>query len=360
VLLYSSLDASPRKKREARRSTKGSGVLGLKNGVDWTEAVREQLTIVIPAFRCAAYLSAAVASAVHSSVRRILIAEDAGDDETLRLAEELSSAHPDRIRVLRSPTNRGTAGNLNDAAERVETPFFAKLDGDDVLIPGYLESVFPLIASRPRLAVLAGHELRIEADDALEFRPELLPAVSHRAAPRIMTGLEAYRFIINWNPNPTSSGVIYRTEAFREIGGFDRAIRWGEDWEIWLRFARQWEVAYVTAPSALYRIHTQSATAAAVRENRLCYGYDSVFRHAAALCPYPEMLPLIRRRMFGVARLYAAAAWRLFWRSRRESLECCRQAVRTLCLAVRSRNPGASSGVLARPSPTGPEIENVR
>jgi hypothetical protein len=157
-----------------------------------------------------------------------------------------------------------------------------------------------------------------------------------------MAGVEAYPFIINWNPNPTSSGVIYRTEAFREIGGFDRTIRWGEDWEIWLRFARQWEVAYVSAPSALYRIHRQSATAAAIRENRLCYGYDAVFRRAAELCPYPEILPLIRRRMLGVAKLYGAAAARLLWRSGRESLECCRQAVRALSLAVRTRNRGAT------------------
>ena len=317
-------------------------MLAVKNGIDWTEAIREHLTILIPAFRCAAYLSAAVESTLHSPVRRILIAYDAGDDQTLKVAEDLASAHPDRIRVLRTPTNRGTAGNLNEAAEQVETPFFAKLDGDDVLIPGYLESAFPLIASRPRLAVLAGHELRIDADDALEFRPERLPAVRHHAPARVMAEGEAYRFIIDWNPNPTSSGAIYRTRAFREVGGFDRTIKWGEDWEIWLRFARHWEVAYVNAPSALYRIHRQSATATAIRENRLCYGYDSVFRRAAELCVYPEIFPLIRRRMFGVAKSYAAAASRLLWKSRRESLECCRQAVRALSLAARMRDRGAT------------------
>jgi glycosyltransferase involved in cell wall biosynthesis len=297
-------------------------------------SLAEDLTIVIPAFRCAAYLPAAVASALHSPVRRILIADDAGGDETLRVAENFAAAYPGRIRVRTTPVNRGTAANLNDAAEQVETPFFAKLDGDDVLLPGFLESVFPLIASRPRLAVLAGHELRIEADEAVDFRPELLPTVRHRAPLRVMTGSEALRFVIKWDPNPTSSGVIYRTEAFREVGGFDGGLEWGEDWEIWLRFARQWEVAYIDARAALYRIHPQSTTANATRQNRLCYGYDSVFRRAAELCEDAEVLPLIRRRMFIVAKLFAAAAARVVRTSRGDSFDCCRQAVRALSLAV--------------------------
>ena len=272
--------------------------------------VTEELTILIPAFRCGIYLPAAVASALHSRARRILIADDGSGPEGLAVAERLAAAHPDRVRLLTSPVNRGTAANLNRAVATVETPYFAKLDGDDVLLPGYLERAFPLITARPRLAVLAGHELRISADEAVEFRSELLPQARSNAALRVLAHAAAFEFIIRWSPNPTSSGVIYRTEAFREVGGFDEQMRWGEDWEIWLRFARNWEVGYLDAPSALYRIHRESATATATRQNRLCYGYDAVIRRAAELCDDLEVLPLIRNRMLGVAKLYAAAAMR--------------------------------------------------
>jgi hypothetical protein len=208
------------------------------------------------------------------------------------------------------------------------------LDGDDVLIPGYLEAVFPIIASRPRLGLISGHELRIEANEVMEFRPELLPSVRGVVEPRIMTSTEAYRFILSWNPNPCSCGTIYRTDAFRQIGGYDSHIKWGEDWEIWLRFAREWEVGYVNMNSALYRIHQDSATAAGVRMNRLCYGYDAVFRRAAEICKDPEVVPLIRRALFGVAKGYVGAAGREARRSRKDSLTCCRQALRALSAAV--------------------------
>jgi glycosyltransferase involved in cell wall biosynthesis len=303
-------------------------------------AVRDQLTIIIPAFRCAGYLPTAVASALHTPGCRILIADDGSGPAALEVARQLEAEHRDRIRVLASPVTRGVAMNMNEAAEQVKTKFFAKLDGDDVLIPGYLERVFPIIAARPRLAVLAGHELRIAADEVTKFVPELLPNGRRNARVQVMEGPEAYRFIVNWNPNPTSSGVIYRTEAFRDVGGYDQRIEWGEDWEIWLRFAKKWEVAYITAPAALYRIHEQSATATATRQNRLCYAYDAMFRRAAELCDYPEVIPIIRRRMFEVAKLYAAAAARRLRGPGGDSLDCCRNVARALWLAVGAAGAG--------------------
>jgi hypothetical protein len=42
-----------------------------------------------------------------------------------------------------------------------------------------------------------------------------------------------------------------------------------EDWEIWLRLAQHWAVAYTNTASALYRIHQQSVTASGATNNRL-------------------------------------------------------------------------------------------
>jgi GT2 family glycosyltransferase len=223
---------------------------------------------------------------------------------------------------------------VNAAVRLVQTPFFSKVDGDDVLLPGFIESVFPIIASRPRLSVIAGHDMRMDADEVMEFRADLLPRARRVTRPRVMSGADAYRFILQWNPNPCSSGAIYRTDAFQQVGGYDEKIAWGEDWEIWLRFAREWEVGYSNTASALYRIHEQSTTADSATNNRLCFGYDAVYRRAAEICDDPEVLPLIRRAFFGVAKHYVGAASREAFRSTRESLERWRLAFRAISTAV--------------------------
>jgi hypothetical protein len=93
-------------------------------------------------------------------------------------------------------------------------------------------------------------------------------------------------------------------------------------------------VAYTNTASALYRIHQQSATASGATNNRLCYGYDAVYRRAAEICDDPEVRPLIRRAFFGVAKQYVGAASREARRSRKESLTRCRLAWRALSTAM--------------------------
>jgi hypothetical protein len=296
-------------------------------------SVRDDLTIVVPAFQCAPYLSAAIESALHSHPAQVLVTTDGGGLEVARVAARYQRDYPDRVRVLQSRRRRGVALNLNHAVTFVTTPFFAKLDGDDVLFPGHLEAALQLFENRPSLAIVAGRERRIATDDHLAFHSERIPAYEPDPSPKVLSGTEAFRFIVTWDPNPCSSGCIYRTDAFLQAGGFDPSIPWGEDWEIWLRFARQGEVAFCDAPSALYRIHPQSTTSRQSADPRLCFGYDAVFRRAAFLCLDPELAPLLRRSFARVASMYLRAAVCQTATLRPSALACWQGAARALANA---------------------------
>ena len=137
----------------------------------------------------------------------------------------------------------------------------------------------------------------------MQFRAACLPPYRPDPSPRILRGVEAFRFALQWSPNPSSSGTVYRTAAFHDVGAFNPRVPWGEDWEIWFRFAQRWDVAYMDAPSALYRIHAQATTAEFAREDRLCFAYDDIYTRAARLCPYPDLRPQLRRAFLRVARL---------------------------------------------------------
>jgi glycosyltransferase involved in cell wall biosynthesis len=198
--------------------------------------IARDLTIVIPAYRCARYLPAAIESALHCRPAMILVASDGGGLDVPRIAQSYERNHPARLRVLYRRRRRGAALNVNLAVHCVTTPYFAKLDGDDILTPRHLEAAMQIISQRPSLAIVAGHERRIEANDWLNFQPDSFAPYQPDPSPTILSGIDAFRFILAWNPNPCSSGCIYRTEAFRQIGGFDPSMPWGEDWEIWFRF----------------------------------------------------------------------------------------------------------------------------
>lgn len=297
----------------------------------WRSRANRELTVIIPAHGRAEHVRLAVESALNGPAARILIAPSS---ETLDAARRLEATHRKQVRIVAGAPDRGPAQTINEAVAQVETPFFARLDGDNVLVPGFVEMAFAEMAARPRLGIIAGRELRVDADELTEFRPGLLPRARSLSRLRVLAGAEAYRFILQWNPNPCPTGAIYRTQAFREVGGYDQQIAWGEDWEIWLRLAREWEVAYTNTAASLHRIERPAPAEADSTNSQNCYGYDAVYRRAAEICDDPEVVPLIRRAFINVAKQYVGAASREARRSRKESLTRCRQAWRALSAAM--------------------------
>jgi glycosyltransferase involved in cell wall biosynthesis len=300
----------------------------------WRECAARDVTIIIPTFRNVRFLPAAFESALNAPAAAVIVAEDGCGLAEREVIARFEAAHGPRLRMLPSETQRGIAANLNEAIARVRTPFFVRLDCDDLLYPGHVEEAYRLLVERPDLAAVAGSAIRIGADEHLQFRAESLPAYRPDPFPRILRGVEAFLFTLQWSPNPSSSGTVYRTAAFHDVGAFNPRVPWGEDWEIWFRFAQRWDVAYLDAPSALYRIHPQATTAQFSREDRLCFAYHDIYNRAARLCPYPDLKPHFRRAFLRVARLYAAAAFRRARQLRWDALICAGRAAQAVATAA--------------------------
>ena len=70
----------------------------------------------------------------------------------------------------------------------------------------------------------------------------------------------------NWIGEPTS--VLVTRDAFRSCGLFNPYLRQIMDLEFWLRVMLGYRVGFIEAPLALYRMHTESATASDQSVNR--------------------------------------------------------------------------------------------
>jgi len=255
-----------------------------------------EITTVIPAFRCARYLGSAIQSVLLCTQGPIVVAEDGSGDDTLAVARSWQSRYPDRITVLANAVNAGTSATVNRAVQYVTSPFILKLDGDDVLLPGLTDEFAHLMSRDSQVAIVSPSAIRISSDDFMEPSLPMLTQLScSDGSISILSGIDACRFILRWNPNPCSSGALYRREAFLACGGFLEGLSWGEDWEIWFRLARRYKVAYDSRPGALYRQHTTSTTALETQENRLCFSYERIYREGARHWPEDEMKPLFRR-----------------------------------------------------------------
>jgi succinoglycan biosynthesis protein ExoO len=98
------------------------------------------VSVVIPAYRTAGTLHAAVNSVLSQTLQdfEIIIIEDHSQDDTLGVAQA-AAASDTRIRLIALDQNRGQAHALNLGARHARGRWVATLDADDVYLPGRLD-----------------------------------------------------------------------------------------------------------------------------------------------------------------------------------------------------------------------------
>ena len=72
--------------------------------------------------------------------------------------------------------------------------------------------------------------------------------------PEIHTGMIYDKLIVK-NFIGSTSYPLLKTDCLKEIGGFDPLMQSAQDYDVWLRLARKYEVAYIDAPLIVYHVH---------------------------------------------------------------------------------------------------------
>ena len=95
-----------------------------------------KLSIVIPVYNTAEYLSACLDSVIYPELRdyEIIIVNDGSTDNSLSIAQSYVDKHPELIRLI-NKTNGGLGDARNAAVEPAKGDFLLFLDSDDKLCP---------------------------------------------------------------------------------------------------------------------------------------------------------------------------------------------------------------------------------
>lgn len=200
-------------------------------------AARDQITVIIPTRNRPAMLVQAVDSVRRQTVGapQIIVADDGSEPPVGPL--------PD-VRVLRLRPSGGAARARNHALAAVQTDLVAFLDDDDVWAPDKLRVQRDALAARPEAqwsytgAWVVDDDLTVLGAQRARFDGWIEPSLLRG---NVVAG--------------GGSSVIARTDFVRARGGFDEDLTAAEDWELWVRLARESQVAAVDRPLAAWREH---------------------------------------------------------------------------------------------------------
>lgn len=181
-------------------------------------------------------------------------------------------------RVLRHERNRGPAAARNTGAAGVATALVAFVDTDVEVGAGWLGPLLDHFADT-RVGLVAPRVVSVAG-------PTKLDRYERRHSP-LDLGTEPGRVApgtrISYVP---AAALVVRAEALADAGGFDEALRFGEDVDaVWRLHAAGWRCRY--EPRAVVHHHPRATWLALIRQ-RVDYGRSAASlarRHRGALAP---------------------------------------------------------------------------
>lgn len=222
----------------------------------------------MPVFNAGRFLRPAVMSIVGQTFAawRLLIIDDGSEDGAV---EGIRDIVDPRIRILADGTNRGLAARLNEAIDLTTTPYFARMDQDDVAFPERLARQVEILEGDRDLDLVGVRCLAIDADNrvvgALPF------AITHE-------DLCASPWRGFYLPHPTWMGRIgwFRRHRYASPGPY-----LCEDQELLLRSYRSSRFATIPEILFAYRVRRRIDWQKAFRTHKTVMGIQ--VRHFAGM-----------------------------------------------------------------------------
>jgi len=195
------------------------------------------------------YVGAALDSVLEQSYEHleIVAVDDASTDETPRILEEYARRHPDRVRVSLGEESLGPCRRRNEALKQARGELICWLDSDDLWLPAKLEKQVALMEARPEVGLVY---TAFEAFDSETGATLAWGDTSPRQGDHLATLFTEGCFI-------GSLTIMFRRRVLddRGLGLRDRDFSYGDDYQLHLVTALDWELAGIDEVLARYRRH---------------------------------------------------------------------------------------------------------
>lgn len=219
-----------------------------------TDAPTPSVAVVTAALNMERYIGATVDSVLRQTLTdfEMIVVDDGSTDGTAAIA---TASRDPRVRVIRG-ASQGVSAARNLGLDACRAPLVVFLDADDLLRPEALGRMVATMASHPDQVACFGHHVKIGEDgrplgSAAPERFKQLPAK------------DTLRHLLCRNVIVNGGALCIRTAAARRVGGYDPALRFGEDWEFWCRLAALGDFVALTDFVALqYRLRAAGANSA--------------------------------------------------------------------------------------------------
>lgn len=211
-----------------------------------------KVTVLMPTYNVAPYVKEAIDSVLQQTYNdfELLIIDDCSTDDTISVVRGINDP---RIRIVQNDKNVGLAENLNRGLSYIFTEYVARMDGDDIAEPFWLEREVAILDSHPDIGICSGGFERFGTVKSLVRFPEQHEDCMANMLFECSVIVPTFRMSLY-----RDYGLRYNTDAFP-----------AEDYRFWAECLRVTRIYNIQETLFHYRMHpTQICTARREEQQR--------------------------------------------------------------------------------------------
>jgi glycosyltransferase domain-containing protein len=249
-----------------------------------------RITVIIPIYNRVKMLAQALESLRLQTYKDfvVMICDDASTDNLKEVAEKFTDLN---IEYYRYEVNAGQFANAMRGVEKCKTQFIKFLYSDDILFPKALEQQAKALDKSSDIAVCLGGYIEFEEEqNDISLYKIIAPYTPESRTGKKWARLEEYAGFI-------PSACMYRTDLFRNLGGFNTALPGIGDWEMFVALSYKYPVIAVDQPICAMRLHSDQVTKKCGVNSDAIY-FKDVLWMTSNTNPYRERLGLPLSQQF--------------------------------------------------------------
>lgn len=218
------------------------------------QSEKPKVSVLLPVYNGELYLREAIESILGQTYTdfELIIMNDGSTDNS----EQVVKAFHDSRIVYRKQTNQGLGATLNNAIRISRGEYLARQDADDYSYPDRFEKQIAFLERRPDCGVVGTWAKTIDS--------EVKKRIWNKPPPHKQPPSESFamKYVMLFDSPFVHSSVMIRKLVFDKVGLYSTGspLLFPEDYDLWSRIAREFEIANIPEMLQVYRRGPESIT----------------------------------------------------------------------------------------------------
>ena len=204
-----------------------------------------KISVIMPAYNSEKYIAEAIESILSQTFTdfEFIIIDDGSTDRTVEI---ISRYNDSRIRFYQNENNMGVAATLNRGLDLATGEYIARMDSDDISLPDRFKKQIEYLEKRKEVAV-CGTDLELFGVKYGKF--------IHSTSPKTL------KVDLLFDSPLAHPSVMMRKSQLKDVGlYYDVSYNGIEDYELWYRISKKYEIANIDQCLLRYRVHPAQVT----------------------------------------------------------------------------------------------------